>query len=123
MHFLVSCGRFTETDLRLYPTIIRFDTAYATLFKCSRRRIADYPNLHGWLLDVYQLEMPDQSFQIKDTFDADDARRSYSELFPLNPGCIVPSGPTMKDLKLDETVNRGSKTLEDVFYFKNAVVA
>ena len=47
--------RFTEADLRLYPTIIRYDGAYATLFKCCRKRIADYPNLSGWLRDVYQL--------------------------------------------------------------------
>jgi len=49
--------RFTEADLRLYPTIVRFDAAYATLFKCCRRRIADYPNLSAWLRDVYQLDM------------------------------------------------------------------
>ena len=54
-------GRFTEADLRLYPTIIRYDGAYATLFKCSRRRIADYPNLSAWLRDVYQLPTPQLS--------------------------------------------------------------
>ena len=51
------CRRFTEADLRLYPTIVRFDAAYATLFKCCRRRIADYPNLSAWLRDVYQLNV------------------------------------------------------------------
>ena len=50
--------RFTEADLRLYPTIIRFDGAYATLFKCCRRRVADYPHLSAWLRDVYQLQTP-----------------------------------------------------------------
>ena len=50
-------GRFTEADLRLYPTVVRFDAAYATLFKCCRRRIADYPNLSAWLRDVYQLDV------------------------------------------------------------------
>lgn len=52
-----SLSRFTEADLRLYPTIVRFDAAYATLFKCCRRRIADYPNLSAWLRDVYQLDV------------------------------------------------------------------
>ena len=51
------CCRFTEADLRLYPTIVRFDAAYATLFKCCRRRVADYPNLSAWLRDVYQLDV------------------------------------------------------------------
>lgn len=42
------CGeRFTEADLRLFPTIVRFDAVYATLFKCSRRRVADYPHLQA----------------------------------------------------------------------------
>ena len=50
--------RFTEADLRLYPTIVRYDGAYATLFKCCRRRVADYPNLAAWLRDVYQLPNP-----------------------------------------------------------------
>lgn len=49
--------RFTEADLRLYPTIIRYDGVYATLFKCSRKRISDYPNLSGWLRDVYQIQI------------------------------------------------------------------
>lgn len=41
------CGeRFTEADLRLFPTIARFDGVYNILFKCSKRSIrADYPHL------------------------------------------------------------------------------
>lgn len=42
------CGdRFTEADLRLLPTIIRFDAVYATLFKCCKKRVADYPHLQA----------------------------------------------------------------------------
>lgn len=50
-------GRFTEADLRLYPTMIRYDAVYATLFRCCRRRVKDYPNLHAWTRDVYQLSV------------------------------------------------------------------
>ena len=50
--------RFTEADLRMYPTIIRYDGCYTTLFKCSKKRIGDYPNLSAWLRDVYQLTVP-----------------------------------------------------------------
>ena len=49
--------RFTETDLRLFPTLARFDAVYATLFKCSRKRVGQYPNLQAWLRDVYQLPL------------------------------------------------------------------
>ncbi len=37
--------RFTEADLRLFPTLVRFDTVYYVLFKCNMRRLADYHNL------------------------------------------------------------------------------
>ena len=56
--------RLTEADLRLYPTIIRYDSAYAILFKCSRRRVSDYPSLQGWLRDMYQLKVPTDGLQV-----------------------------------------------------------
>jgi len=109
--------RLTEADLRLFPTIVRFDAAYATLFKCSRRRVADYPNLSAWMRDIWNLPIPDQGLQISDTFNVDDARRSYfGQLFPLNPGGIVPSGPTAADLGLSLPSGRGSQSFEDVIH-------
>lgn len=56
--------RLTEADLRLYPTIIRYDSAYAILFKCSRRRVSDYPHLQAWLRDMYQLKVPSDGLQV-----------------------------------------------------------
>ena len=39
--------------------------------------------------------------QVADTFDLEDARQSYfKQLFPLNPGGIVPYGPTLEDVLL-----------------------
>ena len=38
-------NQITEADWRLFPTLVRFDVAYFSLFKCNRNRIADYPNL------------------------------------------------------------------------------
>ena len=34
-------GQITEADWRLFPTLVRFDVAYFSLFKCNRQRIAD----------------------------------------------------------------------------------
>src|SRR5205814_7513708 len=48
-------GRFTETDLRLFPTLLRFDTVYYVLFKCNLRRLADYHNLSNYLREIYQM--------------------------------------------------------------------
>ena len=58
---LLGTCRFTEVDLWLYPTIIRYDACYAVLFKCSRRRITDYPNINAWMKDVYQIQVGDTS--------------------------------------------------------------
>lgn len=56
--------RFTEADLRLFPTIIRFDAVYAGLFKCGKRRISDYPHLAAWMRDVYQINLPGGGLQV-----------------------------------------------------------
>ena len=57
--------------------------------------------------------------QISNSFDLDDARRSYfSSLFPLNPGGIVPVGPTLADLNLSRDAGRGTQDLEAVFHMK-----
>lgn len=55
----LSCRRYlfgavvTEADWRLFPTLARFDAVYATHFKCTRRRLVDYPNLWGYARDLY----------------------------------------------------------------------
>ena len=47
---------FTDADLRLLPTVVRYDAVYNSLFKCTRRRIAsDCPNLQAWMQDVWLL--------------------------------------------------------------------
>lgn len=44
----------TEADIRLYTTLIRFDVAYFTIFKCNLKMIRyEYPNLHRWLRNLY----------------------------------------------------------------------
>ncbi len=44
--------RFTESDIRAFVTLVRFDVAYHGVFKCNRRRIVDYPALQAYLLRV-----------------------------------------------------------------------
>ena len=46
--------RLTEADIRLYPTIARFDAAYHTLFMCNLKMIRwDYPAIQKWLVGLY----------------------------------------------------------------------
>ena len=86
------CGdRLTLADVRLFTTLIRFDTVYHGLFKCNRNRIRDYENLWGYVRDIYQ--MPG----IADTCDLEALKREYyTSLFPLNPGGIVPCAPDIE---------------------------
>lgn len=57
----LTCQRYyfgsviTETDVRIFPTLIRFDAIYYILFKCSKRRISDYPALFQYTQDFFQL--------------------------------------------------------------------
>src|SRR5437764_1463294 len=60
-----------EADWRLFCTLIRFDAVYYVHFKCNLRRIIDYPNLHGFLLDLYQLP------GIAETVNFDHIKRHY----------------------------------------------
>ncbi len=45
----------TDSDVRLYPTLARFDVVYNTVFRANRNRIADYHNLWGYARDLYQI--------------------------------------------------------------------
>lgn len=46
---------FTEADLRLFMTLVRFDEVYVVYFKCNVKRIVDYPNIRNYCRDVYQI--------------------------------------------------------------------
>lgn len=104
--------------MRLYPTVIRFDAIYATVFRCSKRRFGQYPNLNRWLRDVFGIQIPTSRLQIPDSIDLVDARRSYCELFPLNPSGIVCDGPSEKDLGLDRTPPSIPESMDDIFHSK-----
>ncbi len=80
----------TEADWRLFTTLIRFDAVYYVHFKCNRRRIADYPNLSGYLRDLYQIP------GVKETVDIEQAKQHYYFSHDrINPTRIVPLGPLM----------------------------
>jgi putative glutathione S-transferase len=82
--------QITEADWRLFVTLVRFDAVYVGHFKCNLRRIADYPNLSGYLRDLYQQP------GIAGTVDFDQIKRHYYGTHPqLNPTRIVPRGPAL----------------------------
>ena len=80
--------QLTEADLRLFPTLVRFDPVYVGHFKCNRQRIADYPNILNYLKDIYQIE------GIADTVNMDHIKTHYYwSHTSINPKRIVPLGP------------------------------
>ncbi|MEO1429377.1 MAG: glutathione S-transferase family protein [Cyanobacteria bacterium J06633_8] len=96
------CGKqLTLADVRLFTTLFRFDVVYYSLFKCNRRRIMDYKNLGAYLRDLYQLP------GVAETCDLESVKQDYyGNLFPLNPGGIIPCGPDISHMK--EPSNRES---------------
>ena len=81
-------AQITEADWRLFPTLIRFDAVYVGHFKCNRQRIADYPNLFNYLLELYQYPA------IAATVNFDHIKQHYYYSHNhLNPTRIVPKGP------------------------------
>jgi len=87
-------NRMVEADWRLFCTLIRFDAVYHGHFKCNLRRIIDYPNLQGYLLDLYQQP------GIAETVSIDHIKRHYYMTHEeINPTRIVPLGPIV-DLTL-----------------------
>ena len=82
--------QITEADWRLFVTLVRFDPVYVGHFKCNLRRIADYPNLSGYLRDLYQQP------GIAETVNLDHIKRHYYVTHPqINPTGVVPKGPEM----------------------------
>jgi glutathionyl-hydroquinone reductase len=80
----------TEADWRLFTTLVRFDPVYVGHFQCNLRRIADYPQLSGYLRDLYQHP------GIAATVDMDHIKRHYYRTHPsINPRRIVPVGPAL----------------------------
>ncbi|MFC3075306.1 glutathione S-transferase family protein [Shinella pollutisoli] len=91
--------RITEADWRLFTTLVRFDPVYVGHFKCNLRRIADYPNLSGYLRDLYQVP------GVAGTVNFDHIKQHYYRSHTMiNPTGVVPLGPI---LDLDAPHGRG----------------
>jgi putative glutathione S-transferase len=88
-------NRIVEADWRLFCTLVRFDVVYHGHFKCNVRRIIDYSNLQGYLMDLYQHP------GIAETVNFDHIKRHYYMTHTeINPTRIVPMGPAIDLTKL-----------------------
>lgn len=83
---------FTWLDLRLFMTMVRFDPVYVTYFKTNKKRLADYPNLLGFVRDVYSME------PVKRSINMDHIKTHYFTSHPVhNTFGIIPvyDGPDL----------------------------
>ncbi|KAA3513303.1 glutathione S-transferase family protein [Agrobacterium rosae] len=88
----------TEADWRLFTTLVRFDPVYVGHFKCNIRRIYDYPNLTGYLRDLYQTSGVPETVNMRHIKE-----HYYRSHKTINPTGIVPVGP---ELDLDRAHDR-----------------
>ncbi|HSH81745.1 MAG TPA: glutathione S-transferase C-terminal domain-containing protein, partial [Herpetosiphonaceae bacterium] len=80
--------QITEADIRLFPTLVRFDAVYHGHFKCNLRRLVDYPSLWAYARDLYGHP------GFGDTVNFDHIKRHYYMTHDqLNPTRVVPRGP------------------------------
>ncbi len=95
--------RFTEADVRLFTTLLRFDPVYVGHFKCNIRRLVDYPSLWSYTRQIYQVP------EIRRTCNLDHIRRHYHcSHETINPHRILPAGP---DIDFDQPHDRGDLEL------------
>ena len=79
---------FTEADIAMFATLVRFDHVYHTHFKCNRRAIHEYDNLWNYTKEIYQLP------GVAETVNMDHITRHYYRTHEdVNPKQLVPIGP------------------------------
>lgn len=82
-------GQVTETDWRLFTTLVRFDTVYHLHFKCNRARLVDYPQLWAYTRRLYQ--MPGVAATVRQDHIVRHYHYSHDT---INPNRIIPINPT-----------------------------
>jgi len=83
-------SKITEADWRLLTTLVRFDPVYVGHFKCNIQRIADYPNLAGYMKDLYQQPGVAETVNM-----AHIKGHYYQSHLMINPTGVVPVGPKL----------------------------
>ncbi|KAI7982637.1 Glutathionyl-hydroquinone reductase YqjG [Camellia lanceoleosa] len=108
--FRYLCGDvLTLADICLFTTLIRFDLVYNVLFKCTKRKLIEYPNLHAYMRDIYQIPKVAAACNFRAIMDG-----YYKILFPLNPSSIRPIMPSVCEHEfLSQPHNRASLSSVD----------
>lgn len=93
--------QLTEADLRLFPTLVRFDAVYYSHFKTNKKRLIDYPNLWAYTREIFQMH------GVAETVNMDHIKfHYYNSHRSINPSGIVPKGPD-----IDFTMPHGRQSI------------
>ena len=88
--------RITEADWRLFATLFRFDAVYNSHFKCTKRRVADCPNLWNYTRELYQVPGVARTTNLEDTrnhyFGSHESVNRFG-IVPLMPDGLSFSAP------------------------------
>ena len=83
----IAGSTITEADVRLFPTLARFDEVYVVYFKTNKKALREFENISGYIRDVYQTE------GVKQSVDMWHIKTHYFTSHPvLNANAVVPVG-------------------------------
>jgi len=86
----------TEADIRLFTTLVRFDSVYHGHFKCNRSKLSEMPVLWAYARDLFQTP------GFGDTIDFTQIKAHYYIVHSdINPSRIVPRGPDLSGWRSD----------------------
>jgi putative glutathione S-transferase len=98
---------FTEADVRLFTTLVRFDAVYVGHFKCNLRRLVDYPALWAYTREIATHPA------IAPTIDLFHIQHHYYESHAqINPTRIVPAGPVLNWQEPHDRGRLGGRSLD-----------
>jgi len=87
--------RFTEADVRIFTTLLRFDVVYYVHFKCNIKRLVNYPNIWEFVKEIYQMK------GVVETVNMEHIKNHYfMSHIQINPSRIVPAGPLDVDFSV-----------------------
>ncbi|NDL60474.1 glutathione S-transferase family protein [Phytoactinopolyspora mesophila] len=102
-------GTITEADIRLFTTLVRFDSVYHGHFKCNRNKLTEMPALWAYARDLFQTP------GFGDTIDFPQIKEHYYRVHTgINPTQIVPKGPELTNwLEPHHRENLGERPFGD----------
>jgi len=85
--YIASPDAFTEADIRLFVTLVRFDEVYVGHFKCNKKCLREYHHITNYVREIYQIP------GIADTVNMHHIKEHYHRSHPtINKFGIVPIG-------------------------------